>query len=107
MPAGRNAPRDWPAVPLLSGVRDLARAGHVTGASGRNWASYGADVTLSDALPPEERAILTDPQTSGGLLVACAPDQAEAALAIFRDHGFAEAAVIGRAAPGPGRLVVA
>ncbi|TBN41241.1 selenide, water dikinase SelD [Paracoccus subflavus] len=98
---------DWGAVPFLPEVRTLAGAGHVTGASGRNWASYGADVTLADPLTPQDRALLTDPQTSGGLLVACAPAQADAVLAIFRDHGFDEAAVIGRAAPGPGRLLVA
>ena len=98
---------DWRAVPLLPGVRDLAQAGHVTGASGRNWTSYGAEVTLADGLTPQDRALLTDPQTSGGLLVACAPGQGDAALAIFRDHGFDEAAVIGLAAPGPGRLLVA
>lgn len=98
---------DWKAVPLLSGVRDLAGSGNVTGASGRNWASYGAEVTLPEDMPPQDRALLSDPQTSGGLLVACASDQADAALAVFRDHGFADAAVIGRAVMGPGRLVIA
>lgn len=98
---------DWAAVPLLAGAGDLARAGHATGASGRNWDSYGAEVTLADALSPVDRTLLSDPQTSGGLLVACAPDAVEAALSIFRGHGFAEAAVIGRAALGPGRLRVA
>lgn len=97
---------DWAAVPLLPGVGDLARAGHVTGASGRNWASYGADVVLPDGMAEVDRALLTDPQTSGGLLVACAAEQAEAALAIFRDHRFNEAAVIGRAVEGPRRIVI-
>ena len=45
----------------------------VTGASGRNWASYGADVVLPEGFDAADRALLTDPQTSGGLLVACAP----------------------------------
>lgn len=97
---------DWSAVPLLSGARALAGQGFVTGASGRNWASYGAEVVLPDGFADADRALLTDPQTSGGLLVACAEEDAYAALAIFREHGFAEAAVIGRATQGPGRLVV-
>ena len=97
---------DWAAVPMLPGVGDLAVAGYVTGASGRNWASYGADVVLPQGFADTHRALLTDPQTSGGLLVACAEAEAEAALAIFADHGFAEAAVIGRAFEGPGHIVV-
>ena len=62
---------DWASVPLLPGVRALAAQGFVTGASGRNWAGYGADVLLPDGFAAEDRALLTDPQTSGGLLVAC------------------------------------
>ncbi|MDB6179832.1 selenide, water dikinase SelD [Paracoccus fistulariae] len=95
---------DWSAVPLLDGVRDLAGAGYVTGASGRNWASYGADVQLGEGVGDVDRAILTDPQTSGGLLVAVAPKAAGEALAIFAEHGFSEAAVIGHAEEGAGQL---
>jgi selenide,water dikinase len=94
---------DWPAVPLLPGVRALAAAGHVTGASGRNWAGYGADVVLAERLTAEDRALLTDPQTSGGLLVACEPQALDAVLAIFGRHGFAQAAVVGRVAAAAGR----
>lgn len=97
---------DWAAVPLLTGVRNLADSGYVTGASGRNWASYGAEVVLPQGFADIDRALLTDPQTSGGLLVACAGDQTDTALAIFADHGFAEAAVIGRAVEGSGRIVI-
>ncbi|MEZ5685292.1 MAG: selenide, water dikinase SelD [Paracoccaceae bacterium] len=98
---------DWGAVPVLPGVRDLAAAGFITGASGRNWASYGAEVTLPEGFPETERALLSDPQTSGGLLVACAPEAADQVLAIFAAHGFAEACVIGRvAASGQPGLVL-
>ncbi|MEH6786674.1 MAG: selenide, water dikinase SelD [Paracoccus sp. (in: a-proteobacteria)] len=97
---------DWAAVPLLAGARDLAAGGFVTGASGRNWAGYGGEVALPDGFAPEDRALISDPQTSGGLLVACAEAEADRVLAIFRDHGFAEAAVIGRAEDGAGRLVL-
>ena len=97
---------DWPAVPLLPGVRELAMQGMVTGASGRNWAGYGQDVQLPAGLPPQDQALLTDPQTSGGLLVACAPEGLEAVLQTFRAQGFDRAAVVGRISAGPARLVV-
>ncbi len=96
---------EWPRVPLLPGVADLARAGVVTGASGRNWAGYGADVTL-DGLGDLERAILTDPQTSGGLLVACDPRDADAVLAAFANEGFDRAAIIGEIVAGAPQVVV-
>ena len=86
---------DWAKVPLLPGVRTLAAQGMVTGASGRNWAGYGADVTLPPDFAAADRALLSDPQTSGGLLVACRPDAADEVLALFRRDGFARAAVIG------------
>ncbi len=92
--AGLRARLEVAAVPLLPGVRELAARGMVTGASTRNWASYGEQVDLggADALT---RALLTDPQTSGGLLVSCAPDAVDAVLGVLRDEGFAQAAVIG------------
>jgi selenide, water dikinase len=97
---------DWPAVPLIAGVEALARDGFVTGASGRNWAGYGADVQLGAALPPLARDLLTDPQTSGGLLVSCSPDAVDEVLACFRDGGFDAAAVIGRMVEGAPGLQV-
>ena len=87
---------DWPAVPLLDGVRALAAQGFVTGASGRNWEGYGADVHLSAGFAAEDQALLSDPQTSGGLLVSCDPSAVDAVLAVFRRHGFEQAAVVGR-----------
>ena len=97
---------DWRAVPLLSGVRALAQQGFVTGASGRNWAGYGTDVTLPAAFAAEDRALAADPQTSGGLLLSCTPAAVDAVMAVFRRHGFEQAAVIGRvqAASGAPRL---
>ncbi len=86
---------DWSRVPLIAGVRELAVQGMVTGASGRNWAAYGADVRLSEGLSAIDQALLSDPQTSGGLLVTCAPEAVHDVLAIFARHGFATAAVIG------------
>jgi selenide,water dikinase len=86
---------DWSAVPLMAGVRALAAQGFVTGASGRNWAGYGADITLPAGFAAEDHALLTDPQTSGGLLVSCAPAALDEVLAVFRRHGFDDATVVG------------
>ncbi len=87
---------DWQSVPVLDGVRQLAAQGFVTGASGRNWAGYGAEVELPPGFAAEDQALLSDPQTSGGLLVSCAPSELDAVLGIFARHGFAHAAVVGR-----------
>ncbi|MBE0547575.1 MAG: selenide, water dikinase SelD [Rubrivivax sp.] len=100
---------DWVRVPLLAGVRELAESGLVTGASGRNWAAYGAEVALPDTFAAADQALLTDPQTSGGLLVSCSPGAVSEVLAIFAHHGFDTAAVVGEVAPaaaGAPRLVV-
>ncbi len=86
---------DWASVPLMTGVRDLAGHGFVTGASGRNWDGYGDNVTLPSSFAAEDKALLTDPQTSGGLLVSCTPGAVDEVLAIFQRHGFAQAAVVG------------
>lgn len=93
--AGADIRIDWAAVPLLPEVRALAEAGMITGASGRNWASYGAQIALPEGFDPISQALLTDPQTSGGLLVACTPEAVEDVLAVFSAHGFEDAAVIG------------
>ena len=91
---------EWNQVPVLEGVRELARAGFVTGASGRNWAGYGAEIAVPKGFDDAELALLTDPQTSGGLLVSCAPETVDQVLAVFRNHGFGQAAVIGQARAG-------
>ena len=87
-------------IPLLPGVEQLAHDGYFTGASGRNWDAYGKDVTLAAGVKPAQQALLTDPQTSGGLLVAVAPGSVDAVLALFRREGFGDAAVIGTMAAG-------
>ncbi|WP_273029660.1 selenide, water dikinase SelD [Massilia timonae] len=91
-----HAQLDMPAIPLLPGVLQLAHDGFFTGASGRNWDAYGKDVQLDASLTPAQRALLTDPQTSGGLLVACDPSSVDDVLALFAREGFADAAVVGR-----------
>ena len=104
--ANLQAELDMDAIPLLPGVLQLAHDGYFTGASSRNWDAYGKDVALFDAITPAQRALLTDPQTSGGLLVSCAPEAADAVLALFAREGFGEAQVIGRMVEGVARVVV-
>jgi selenide,water dikinase len=82
-------------LPWLAGVRELATQGVVTGASARNWASYSASVQLPPDIDDASRALLTDPQTSGGLLVACSAATVNEVMDIFRTEGFGQAAVIG------------
>ena len=92
-------------VPVLAGVDALLARGIKTGASARNWAGYGESVDLG-TFGADVQALFTDPQTSGGLLVACAPDATEDVLAVFRAEGFDRAAVIGEVTPGPARVTL-
>jgi selenide,water dikinase len=87
-------------VPLFDNVLALADAGVVTGASGRNWASYGDHVRFAEDPGKSMRSLLCDPQTSGGLLVSCAPDAASAALNVFKRYGCERAAKIGTMVEG-------
>jgi selenide,water dikinase len=98
--SGHTVHIDMARVPLLPGVRELAAQGMVTGASGRNWAAYGSEVRLAESLQPVDRALITDPQTSGGLLVACAPASVPEVLAVFQRHGFGAVAEVGEIVPG-------
>jgi len=101
---------DWGRVPLLPGARALAQGGFVTGASVRNWAGYGANVVLPKGFAEHERALLTDPQTSGGLLVSCAASALPAVCATFRAHGFVSAAAcgtVGARSPDPRLTILA
>ncbi len=99
---------DWSKVPLIGGVRELATQGHITGASNRNWAGYGEQVALPANFAKEDQALLTDPQTSGGLLVTCNATAVHEVMRIFRRHGFEAVAEIGHIAAHHGgpRLTV-
>ena len=93
-------------LPLISEAVDWAKQGTKTGATDRNWKGYGQDVRMAAGAPDWQRAIVTDPQTSGGLLVACAPESEKEVLAAFSKHGFAEARRIGKVAAGEPKLTV-
>jgi selenide, water dikinase len=92
------------AVPLLAHAAKLAQQGCVTGASHRNWNSYADGVLLPAGMPDWQRHLLTDPQTSGGLLIACAPERADAILRMIVEAGYPFARRIGRAEAGPARV---
>lgn len=96
----------WDAVPLLPHALDFARAGIATGASGRNWTGYGSRIELGAKMGDAEKALLTDPQTSGGLLVACSPSACNEVLGIFRSEGFGQAAIVGDIVAGEPKVRV-
>ena len=97
---------DWSQVPLLSNVEQFAESGIITGASGRNWESYGHDVAIPANFSAAQLALLTDPQTSGGLLVSCSPESVKAVLEIFNQHHFLGARVIGQMSKSQNKPVV-
>jgi selenide,water dikinase len=87
-------------IPFLAKAESLAEAGYITGASGRNWESYGDQVILPPGLPAWRRALLTDPQTSGGLLVACKAGRAASIRAMIEAAGYPRASIIGAVTAG-------
>ena len=103
--SGTTLTLDMARIPLIEGARELALQGMITGASGRNWAAYGHEVHMAPELQAVDRHLLTDPQTSGGLLVACSADAVDHVLAVFARHGFEAAAEIGRIDPDAGQGV--
>ncbi len=102
--AGLRVQIDADAAVLLPGVRELLEAGVRTGASGRNWTSYGGAVEGLE--PGWRRDLLTDPQTSGGLLIAVSREEADAALALAHDRGYPASRVVGRVLDGPAGITV-
>ena len=87
---------DYEQLPWLPYCQDFAAQGVVTGASNRNWKAYGDHVRLSDSLDLTAQHLLTDPQTSGGLLISCAPEAVDEVMQLLRTQGFSQAAQIGR-----------
>ena len=104
--SGTSATIEFSRIPLHPSVLVLAGAGVVTGASARNWAGCADAVTLASENAQVQQALLSDPQTSGGLLVACAADAVDAVLDIFRREGFSQAAEIGGITAGTPHVIV-
>jgi selenide, water dikinase len=93
-------------LPVFAHAANLVRQGFVTGASERNWASYGGEVALPSEFPKWRRQILTDPQTSGGLLLACAADHAPTLLQTIGEAGYPAARIVGTIAAGTPEIEV-
>lgn len=103
--AGLEAEIRWADVPVIPEAVELVKGGISTGASVRNWNGYGNEVRLGAGIEEWQKLLLTDPQTSGGLLVSCSPESEAEVLAIFRRQGFAEARRIGSFSAGAGLSV--
>jgi selenide,water dikinase len=97
---------DFARLPIFPVALDLAQRGFSTGAAERNWASYGGDVSVSPEMAEWQRKLMCDPQTSGGLLVACAPEAAQQVLELFKQQGFAYACEIGVLREGESKVAV-
>ena len=104
--SGATMTLEFESLPFLRDAANLAQQGCVTGASNRNWASYSASVALRPDCSEWRRHLLTDPQTSGGLLVACAPDGADELCESIVAEGYPSARVIGRMVEGPAAVRV-
>ncbi|MFY9313943.1 MAG: selenide, water dikinase SelD [Burkholderiales bacterium] len=102
--SGVSASVSLSELPLIEEALEWAKQGVATGASDRNWKGYGKDIVMPAGAPEWQQKLVTDPQTSGGLLVACAPEAEAAVLAEFSKHGFARARRVGRLAAGPARV---
>lgn len=104
--AGLSAQVRFDALPLIAEAVGFVKEGVATGASGRNWAGYGGDVDVPEGFSEWKQRMLSDPQTSGGLLVACEPSAVDRVIAEFRQDGFEQAAVIGEMGAGAPRVAV-
>jgi selenide,water dikinase len=97
---------DWNALPVFPAAIELAERGIVTGASGRNWQSYGSNVTLPAAFPEWQRDVLCDPQTSGGLLIASESSAVPGILDLLKRRHYASACAIGEFAAGHAQITI-
>jgi selenide,water dikinase len=104
--AGLTLQIAFDCLPIFDGARRLAQSGIGTGAAKRNWGSYGHEVSLADGMTGWQRDLLCDPQTSGGLLIACAPEAAADVLKLTQARGFHHACAIGRFGAGPAHIEV-
>ena len=91
-------------LPVIEEALRFVQDGVATGASDRNWKGYGHEVSVQGE--EWKKKLLSDPQTSGGLLVACAPEATTQVLEIFKSKGFAQACVIGQLSAGAPKLTV-
>jgi selenide,water dikinase len=104
--SGVTAEVSFDDLPMIPEAVQWAQEGVATGASERNWKGYGHDVELPAGFPAWKKKLISDPQTSGGLLVACAQDAVNDVLMAFGGDDGSDARMIGRLVPGKPRLKV-
>ena len=104
--SGLMAKLDWGKLPILPIALGYAKKGYNTGAANRNWTSFGDNATVPEDMEQWQRNLLMDPQTSGGLLVSCPPDRADAVVGLFHDQGYDFATVIGEMSAGTPHVTV-
>lgn len=97
---------DWDKLPILPSALNYAKRGYNTGAANRNWESFGDHVAVPDGMEQWQKNMLMDPQTSGGLLVSCPPDRADAVVTLFHEQGYGFATVIGEMTAGSPHVAV-
>ena len=97
---------NYAQLPVLPLANELAQQGFITGASDRNWLAYGEHVAVPEGMADWQRKLLADPQTSGGLLVACSAAIADQVLALFHQSGFDAASIIGSMRTGASKVVI-
>ena len=85
--AGLGAEVSFGALPVIAEALDHVKQGVATGASDRNWKGYGDEVDFPAGFTDWKRKLISDPQTSGGLLVACAPEAVPQVLKAFNGQG--------------------
>jgi selenide, water dikinase len=88
--SGVDAALEIAAVPALVSVPDYISEGCIPGGTGRNFSSYGHKLA---PMTQAQQALLCDPQTSGGLLIAVRPEAAKAVEQILADHGITTALI--------------
>jgi selenide,water dikinase len=101
-----SAQVEFDAVPVIPLAAEIAQSGTATGASARNWDGYGSSMVLPDGFAKWKQNLLSDPQTSGGLLIACAPEAAQRVLEILRAEDFGAASIIGSLSTGAAQVQV-
>jgi len=104
--AGLAATLAWDRLPILPRALHYAKEGYNTGAANRNWQSFGEHVTVPGDMEQWQKNILMDPQTSGGLLVSCPVDRADAVVALFHEQGYGFASVVGEMTAGAPHVTV-
>lgn len=104
--AGVSIELDSDAIPLLPGAWELCAAGFTTGGGAANLRHVAPHLDVGPDVEPVMLALLSDPQTSGGLCIAVDPDGKDRLLEALQQNGVEVRAVIGRVAEGPARIRV-